>query len=166
MSFDDSLSEVVDIKHQSRAEWNGPYGVGGQYKTSLVSGDTDTDAVLILHQQLTARPQSVASNVSTTASQSMAKHHVKYPLAIWSLAAIYSMIDEQLVKPQHIYCPITAGSTLENYHKKLKLLVTCSFFRFLVTLPSIFNHGDSNHTAVCWSFHVFNNIEVTKKNHC
>ena len=135
VSFDDSLSEVVDNKHQSRTEWIGQYGGSGQCKTSLVSGDFDSDAVLLLHQQLT-RPQSSASNVSTTASQSMAKHHVKYPLAIWSLAAIYAMIDEQLVKPKHIYCPITAGSTLGKLPQKVE--ITSDKFIFQISChPSI-----------------------------
>ena len=108
---------------------------------------------------------SCASYPSTTMSQSLSKYNLKIPLALWTCGAIFCMIDEQLVKAKHDLCPLTTGSVWCHYVKcqnsqKLWLLLTTSFFRFLLTISSIFHDYNVHFTIFYWPFPLLNNIKV------
>ena len=99
VSFENSL-DGIDQPRGSQVSYR-----NGRATTSMLSSDTAS----------VTRKRSVTSNTSTVTSSSASVPDLKYILVIWSLGAVYTMIDEQLVKPSSQLCSVADGSNLLLY---------------------------------------------------
>ena len=98
VSFENSLDEI-DQQKLSQVNYR-----NGRATTSVLS-DENGDFT---------RKRSVTSNTSTATSSSAQIPDLKYILIIWSLAAVYTMIDEQLVRPASQLCSVGDGNQQLN----------------------------------------------------
>ena len=97
VSFDDSLSEAFEADNKLPTEAHYDLETNTNY-TELVRSISRGSHI---------------SNATSSMSHSDDYNLYKYPAAVWGCAAVYCMMDSQLVKPRHDLCPVTAGRNVK-----------------------------------------------------
>ena len=93
VSFENSLDEI-DQPKLSQVNYR-----NGRPTTSILSDESGS----------ISRKRSVTSNTSTVTDRRASIPHLKLILMIWSLALLYTFIDEQLVERTSELCSVSEG---------------------------------------------------------